>query len=56
MYHPDMNLAGQRVEDTALALPLGEQDAVIKRNGENSDLREPLGSDRLEYGCFCTHA
>ena len=35
MYHPDMNLAGQRVEDTALgALPLGEQDAVIKRNGE----------------------
>ena len=30
-----MNLAGHRIEDTALgALPLGQQDAVIKRNGE----------------------
>lgn len=35
VYHPDVNLAGHRVEDTALgALPLGQQEAVIKRNGE----------------------
>lgn len=35
VYHPDVNLAGRRVEDTELrALPLGGQGAVIKQNGE----------------------